>query len=180
MRCAGAIAWALCALAACSSSASERCQDYRASVRECDLELRNDLCDTKGGRCAAACWARASCRELQQATDARFPAWLDECLYKCRETAECPDDGHVIARTWLCDGENDCVDGWDERGCEYFACKNHSLISLDDRCDEWPDCLDRSDELSCGYFLCHDNSRTAVRCDNNATCGDGSDEDDCP
>jgi len=141
-------AWLLCvALAACGSkSARERCDDDAANVTRCGREFRDDLCAEKGGRCAAACYGRATCAELDQGSP---PAWLNQCLFKCLETAACEDDGHAIRRRWLCDGENDCVDGSDERSCRYFECVDGALVGQEQRCDEWPDCTDDSDEAHC-------------------------------
>jgi hypothetical protein len=74
---------------------------------------------------------------------------LTQCLSKCLATETCKDDGHAIHFRWLCDGENDCVDGSDERDCKYLACEDGSLVGADRQCDDYPDCSDGSDEAQC-------------------------------
>ena len=138
------------ALTACGSqSADERCEDDVGSVERCGRKFRTDLCAEKGGHCEAACFGRASCGELDRLERQEGPAWLNQCLYKCAESARCEDDGHAIQLRWLCDGENDCVDGSDERNCHYFECADGVLVGSNRRCDEFPDCPDDSDEAQC-------------------------------
>jgi hypothetical protein len=140
-------AWVLCVLAACGSKdAAERCADDVASLESCDRVYRTDPCANKTGRCAAGCFGRATCEELGRDEP---PSWLSRCLLRCSESERCADDGHAIAASWLCDGENDCVDGSDERGCSYFTCADGNLVEQDVRCDESPDCADDSDEAQC-------------------------------
>jgi hypothetical protein len=152
-----------------------------ASVGRCGRRFLVDVCATAGGRCAAACVARATCDELDRNDDGERPGWLAICLYPCRETFTC-DDGSGVLASWVCDAENDCVDGSDERACEYFECASGMLVSTDSQCDEWPDCDDWSDEDACSHFLCEDRSviPRLERCDGRADCADGRDEEDCP
>merc|ERR1712141_584595 len=58
--------------------------------------------------------------------------------------------------TWVCDGDNDCRDNWDERNCtgacaaNQFKCADGSkCIDARWKCDGDDDCDDSSDELNC-------------------------------
>ncbi len=98
------------------------------------------------------CSAQASCDELRASIDEFRPQVspaLSQCWSLCRDTFTCADDGRAIDARWQCDGDRDCVDGSDERGCQYFECAQSGLVSASARCDEWPDCYDESDEESC-------------------------------
>ncbi|CAH2305432.1 low-density lipo receptor-related 1B [Pelobates cultripes] len=90
---------------------------------------------------------------------------------------QCHPDGNCIPELWLCDGEKDCEDGSDERGCKgtlrqcdaktKFTCKN-TVIMLCLRtvilkiecisnawvCDGDIDCEDHSDEDYCEGYMC--------------------------
>lgn len=172
---------ALCSgMPACNSESS--CADDREAVERCGRAYTADVCSTPEDRCATACFARASCDELDAIDQGESPLWLVLCFATCGETFECPD-GTVIDAWWVCDGEEDCITGADERACNYFTCTDGTLIREDFECDEWHDCADRSDEAECGYFLCHDNGHTVAQteeCDGTADCADGSDEGRCP
>lgn len=66
-----------------------------------------------------------------------------------------------ILKTWLCDSEDDCKDGWDEQECDEgpvgAACRPHEYQCRSGRqcvprsfhCDGEKDCLDGSDEVGC-------------------------------
>ena len=34
---------------------------------------------------------------------------------------QCPDTGQCYLSSWICDGENDCRDGFDERNCSKLS-----------------------------------------------------------
>ena len=109
-----------------------------------------------------------------------------------------------IQRSWVCDGDPDCVDGADEdevkanctrvkEDCEedQFQCKSGRCINKFWRCDHDNDCGDGSDEskdckdhyrkcaeaeFTCQNARCISNN---YRCDGEDDCGDGSDEFNC-
>lgn len=140
----------------CGSPAPE-CHDHIREVQACGRTYDAEVCDTKAGACSVRCSAEASCSDLDQASSAfrdddprsEVPAALSLCWSLCIDTFTCADDGHAIDAQWKCDGDEDCVDGSDEKGCEYFECTQGGLVSMDARCDAWPDCFDESDEEGC-------------------------------
>lgn len=71
----------------------------------------------------------------------------------CTEGQVTCSSGHCLPLTLLCNGQDDCGDGTDERGC---PCPPDSLACADGRClppmllcDGHPDCPDAADEESC-------------------------------
>jgi len=126
----------------------------------------------------------------------------------------CPDNkfqchnGDCIWAAWVCDKENDCVEGEDEEddmckdkvmcGPGHFQCELSGVcVGLEKVCDGKRDCDDGTDETRCSHndpyqpedtcdeensFSC-DMGDTCVlwihKCDGHTDCVDGSDEDMC-
>ncbi len=173
---------ALAAAAGCDS-ASQRCDDDVAQLQSCHRAPTGDACSTAVERCRTSCYANVACSVWPEIDAQMAPDPLRVCLYDCLDAFTCTDDKHIIDARWVCDGDKDCVNGSDERGCSYYECEKGGLVSAERKCDKWPDCIDRSDEAHCGYFLCADNAETindGQRCDGATQCKDGSDEEACP
>ncbi|XP_078048816.1 putative vitellogenin receptor yl [Augochlora pura] len=111
-------------------------------------------------------------------------------------------DMKCMSSTYLCDGEVDCRDGFDESDCDHnmpifseikcatdeYQCADQSCIPIDKFCDTSSDCADGSDEyancvekLECKNFRCNDGhcTRNEWVCDGVPDCPDTSDEHNC-
>uniref|UniRef100_A0A8C5R8Z0 Uncharacterized protein n=1 Tax=Leptobrachium leishanense TaxID=445787 RepID=A0A8C5R8Z0_9ANUR len=101
-----------------------------------------------------------------------------------------PPDRRCIPQSWVCDGDSDCSDAYDEhQNCTRASCAVNSLLSalmiLTCLCDRRNDCGDNSDERGCSYppctqqqFTCQ-NGRCIPKvyvCDGDNDCEDESDE----
>jgi hypothetical protein len=88
-------------------------------------------------------------QSLADDEDAEAPRWLSRCAGRCPLPFQCDDGATTIDARWKCDGEEDCVDGADEAGCQYHTCRDGQRVRADVVCDEYPHCEDGSDEEDC-------------------------------
>ncbi|KAG8509659.1 Low-density lipoprotein receptor-related protein 2 [Galemys pyrenaicus] len=108
----------------------------------------------------------------------------------CRNGKEC------VSREKLCDGEQDCLDGSDEKNCSQFCNRPGVFQCLDGNkcieekyhCDGAQQCLDGSDERDCWkpmedcFLRCDNKTRCIPKswlCDGNPDCSDKRDEQGC-
>jgi hypothetical protein len=128
--------------------------------------------------CIFQCMADASCSLLAGYNCGGSAPVLSRCIGDCQYVF-CAD-GYPIPTSYVCDAENDCLDGSDEVDCEYFVCSNGRSIAESKVCNGLRDCVDGSDEHGCPGFDCPER-RIPFNwvCDAEEDCSDGSDEVDC-
>ncbi|XP_072306545.1 SCO-spondin [Eucyclogobius newberryi] len=159
------------------------------------------LCDGRADCPSAEDERTFNCQTLIPPSSPPTPPTTDEVTVKtCRYYEfSCVSGGQCVPQAWRCDGEMDCVDESDERGCTALCGTGHMPCLSGDQCvpyqhlcDGTPHCRDASDESidNCGStvippcpggFSC--DNRTCVNmtqvCDGVPDCPGGDDEFVC-
>lgn len=130
--------------------------------------------------CYVQCLAEASCDDLHHLycrSDLALGLRCDDrCAHHCA-------NGALVALDAVCNGNDDCGDMSDERGCRTITCDG-TMFPPSIVCDGYPHCSDASDERGCANTCTGGGGGIVVvqpwmRCDGYTSCGDGSDENDC-
>lgn len=152
--------------------------------------------DSVVGICTYRCAVQLTCSVLQEwmcRDDDWVPPALTDCAVECarREGEWVCGDGTRESTDYVCDGDNDCLDGSDEsaRACAAyprFICRDGERIDARFACNDVEDCYDGFDETEAlcrqKYFVCRNGELVppSFVCDEPpADCSDGSDEQGC-
>uniref|UniRef100_A0A8C2AIS0 Low density lipoprotein receptor-related protein 1Bb n=1 Tax=Cyprinus carpio TaxID=7962 RepID=A0A8C2AIS0_CYPCA len=180
---------------------SERPPLFGLRVYDAQSQLGDNACRVNYGGCGTLCLAVPGGRVCACADNQH----LDKNNVMCsgqEEPQRCKNDEfqcrnwRCIRVNWICDGDDDCLDGSDEEAhicsnhscpVDQFKCPNNRCIPKRWLCDGANDCGDNEDESNktcsaqpcrAGQFTCG-NGRCvpeAWRCDQDDDCGDMSDE----
>jgi hypothetical protein len=141
--------------------------------------------------CELSCLDQATCNVLRSAFCDEAEGPLDACIERCELASPqftC-SNGERQPQSYVCDGEDDCVDGSDEAtalcAATQFTCRSGERQPQSYVCDGAEDCVDGSDEASAlcdaTQTRCRDGERLpkSFVCDGEIDCSDGSDELGC-
>ncbi|XP_070552839.1 G-protein coupled receptor GRL101-like isoform X1 [Ptychodera flava] len=142
--------------------------DWTVGLMDCDEDITLEMCMTQASVTTHTCGVEA------------FECAGNECIHP----------------VYVCDGNSDCTNGFDEMRCNMavacptntFQCENGKCVSMTFYCDFIDHCGDNSDEENCvypnctvGQFKCDNNQCVdkSKYCDLMEDCYDGSDEKYC-
>uniref|UniRef100_A0A4W5QCD1 EGF-like domain-containing protein n=1 Tax=Hucho hucho TaxID=62062 RepID=A0A4W5QCD1_9TELE len=145
-----------------------------------EFRCQNNNCVPEHWRCDG----QSDCGDNSDEQNCTFSR-NDNCT-KNEKPATCPsrdfvcDNGECISARFRCDGDSDCADSSDEKGCEMrscpadqFQCLNHLSHCIPSRwhCDDLSDCVDHSDEQNCvqahhTHTHAHSHTRTHIHTPN--------------